>query len=74
MKKYILTHDTFIDDLRDAAEVAAKHNCALLAENLTKHANELSNFDIHTGRIDPFHDDNIFQPVRGYYQTEEDHE
>lgn len=61
MKKYILTHDTFIDDLRDAAEVAAKHNCPLLADNLTKHADELRNFDIHTGWTDPLHEDNIFR-------------
>lgn len=61
MKKYILTHGTFIDDLRDAAEVAAKHNRPLLAENLTKHADELRNFDIHTGWTDPFHEDNIFR-------------
>ena len=61
MKKYILNHDTFIDDLRDAAEVAAKHNRPLLAENLTKHAEELRNFDIHTGWADPFHEENIFR-------------
>ncbi len=61
MKKYILTHDTFIDDLRDAAEVAAKHNRQSLADNLTRHADELRNFDIHTGWTDPFHEDNIFR-------------
>ena len=61
MKKYILTHDTFIDDLRDAAEVAAKHNRQSLADNLTRHADELRNFDIHTGWTDPFPDDNIFR-------------
>ena len=66
MKKYILNYDTFIDDLRDAAEVAAKHNRPLLAENLTKHANELRNFDIHTGWTDPLHEDNIFRLDCGY--------
>ena len=69
MKKYILNHDTFIDDLRDAAEVAAKHNRPLLAENLTKHAEELRNFDIHTGWADPIHEENIFRLDCGYAKS-----
>ena len=61
MKKYILNCDTFIDDLHDAAEVAAKHNLPTLAYNLTKHAEELRNLDIHTSLIDPQHEGNIYR-------------
>lgn len=61
MKKYILTHDTFIDDLRDAAEVARNHKRESLADNLSRHAIELTDFDRRSGWADPFHEDNIFR-------------
>lgn len=61
MKKYIINYDTFISDLRDAAEVAAKHNLDTLAYNLTKRAEELRNLDTHTRLTDPHHEGNIYR-------------
>ena len=48
MKNYIINYDTFISDLRDAAEVAAKHNLDTLAKNLTNSAKELRNLETNT--------------------------
>lgn len=60
MKQFLNTHDTFIDDLRDAAKVAEKHNRQSLADSLQRYADELRDFDNRTGWTDPFDKDNLF--------------